>query len=106
MGLSQNKDCYVCLEPVLKDDIPTFKDIDDNGVFRTRHFWHMIPNHDFVQGIVRYALTLNDAKTWAELKLADPYKAPAQRELFQRRLEEVDRLIALRPEPEPGLHTD
>jgi len=107
--LSTNIECYVCSEPVLEDDVPVYKDIEDNDILRMRHFWHIAPNHDFIQGMLRYATTLTTARTWAIEKLADPYKAPEQKELFQIMLDEANRLIAKHshtPIVEPGLHSE
>ena len=87
-GTAKRWICYVCDQPVLADDIPAYK---GEGV---RHFWHMVPGEDYVQGVVRYAMALADAKTWAEAKLADGFKAPEQHEQYQKLLAEVNRLQA------------
>ena len=83
--------CYVCQEPVLADDKPAYKTID--GVQSVRHYWHIAPNHDFVQGLVRYATDLEQAKEWALQKLASPYPAPEQKARFQHMLDEANRLL-------------
>ena len=102
MNITQDKTCYVCNEMVLEDDVPVYKNLPDveGEEYNMRHMWHIAPNHDFVQGMVRYAYDLGQAKEWAIAKLQDPYKAPEQRVLFKEMLDEVNRLLR-KQEPEP-----
>ena len=92
--------CYVCQQPVLPDDKPAYKTID--GVQCVRHYWHIAPNHDLVQGGVRYATDLEQAKEWATQKLASPYPAPEQKARFQNMLDEANRLLDKNSEVEHG----
>ena len=98
MNITQDKTCYVCNEMVLEDDVPVYKNLPDveGEEYNMRHMWHIAPNHDFVQGLVRYTNDLDSAKEWAEKKIVDPYKAPEQKVLFRAMLEEVERLLAKR----------
>lgn len=90
--------CYVCGEQLLAGDKTCTKRLD--GI-RFRHIWHMGPNDSFNYFTnTRYALTLEDAKNWAESKLQDGYKAPEQRVEVQQMLDEVNRLLIKR-QPEP-----
>ena len=88
-----NTTCYVCKQPVLEDDIPIYKTI--NEVKRIRHYWHIVPNHDYIQGMSRYAPTLETAKRKAIDVLAAPYKTPEQKEAFKVMLDECNRLLRL-----------
>ena len=102
MNVTEDKTCYVCQEPVLIDDVPVFKNLPDveGDEYSVRHMWHIAPNHDFVQGMVRYTTDVESAKEWAVKKLVDPYKAPEQKVLFKAMLDEVNRLLR-KQEPEP-----
>ena len=92
--LAQNGMCYVCEEKILKDDEYAYKYLNDIDFINKRHYWHIAPNHDFVQGMVRYTNDLNQALDWATKKLADPYKAPEQKEMFRVMYDEAVRLLA------------
>ena len=86
--------CFVCEEPILKDDEWSYKYLNGNDFINKRHYWHIAPNHDFVQGMVRYTNDLDQALEWSIKKLEDPYKAPEQNDMFRFMYNEATRLIA------------
>ena len=88
--------CFVCEEPILKDDEWSYKYLNGNDFINKRHYWHIAPNHDFVQGMVRYTNDLDQALEWSIKKLEDPYTPPEQKDMFRIMYNEATRLIAKR----------
>ena len=98
--LADHNLCFVCEEKILEDDLWSYKYLNHNDFINKRHYWHIAPNHDFVQGMVRYTNDLVKAAWWAYEKMHDPYKAPEQKEMFRMMWDEAHRLIAKKKKEE------
>lgn len=74
--------CYVCEGDVFEDDEVVTKLLGyadgDVHTWSYRHTWHMVPNCNFTDiPVVRYAMTLDDAKEWAEARLGEVERGEA-----------------------------
>ena len=97
-----NMACYVCSKVLdVTVDKTCYKMFDskhlEDGI-RHRCLWHGAPGSDYINGLQRYAMTLEQAKSKCLKYLTGssaPYAAPEVKAEEQDILTEVERLLAL-----------